>query len=607
MGENRFEENLRGVENKAMYEENVGSMDVDTQYQEPGCYSHSTCRAQNLSYKYDGDEEFRGVERSTGYEDVVANRDFGMQYQEPDCYAHPACRAQNMSYKYDHCEERIEEEGVSMKNSELPDSETCLKPITEEKRTGNSVKLIGANRTSKHNVARLRRLIRQKVKEDGPDPRVNRVNTYMEEHISNSDTYYGQVEEAKVYVLHGLSLYAKIQILNMDSYVLIDCGAGINLISTGHLRKLIMKAEGHAMMDVKIVHRRLVARVANEKIWELKKKAIISYSIEGEQFSQEFWIAEDMAEDMIFGMPALRAMAATIHIAEKAKEGADYLLLRNSGKKAFLQYYSHGITTSKVALSPLEPFTMRPGTAKVQRLKIRSEVGIAWPEGKELTGLVEPFINNDRPSAIPVLSLSKVDEDTGYTSVILRNTTDSEVTYYPGDTVATLDPMILKDCKDRAGNTYLYLGVDGQLHPKIIGEDPNQAGGYGCQQTLLPLSQHPVAIKKLTLDKNGIVTESIEPMSIEDMLEYARGEGHVPVRGVDKVEELENRMEDKVALPTGEEYSYKDVKVNPNLTVEEKKLVWDFLEKHQDSFAPIKQSYPNTKLGGFATQYITLK
>ena len=103
------------------------------------------------------------------------------------------------------------------------------------------------------------------------------------------------------------------------------------------------------------------------------------------------------------------------------------------------------------------------------------------------------------------------------------------------------------------------------------------------------------------------MTESIEPMSIEDMLEYARGEGHVPVRGVDKVEELENRMEDKVALPTGEEYSYKDVKVNPNLTVEEKKLVWDFLEKHQDFFAPIKQSYPNTKLGGFATQYIKLK
>ena len=117
MGENRFEENLRGVENKAMYEENVGSMDVDTQYQEPGCYSHSACRAQNLSYKYDGNEEFRGVERSTGYEDVVASRDFGMQYQEPDCYAHPACRAQNLSYKYDGCDERVEEEGVSMENT----------------------------------------------------------------------------------------------------------------------------------------------------------------------------------------------------------------------------------------------------------------------------------------------------------------------------------------------------------------------------------------------------------------------------------------------------------------------------------------------------------
>ena len=35
--------------------------------------------------------------------------------------------------------------------------------------------------------------------------------------------------------------------------------------------------------------------------------------------------------------------------------------------------------------------------------------------------------------------------------------------------------------------------------------------------------------------------------------------------------------------------------------------MWEFLEKHKDFFAPIQQSYPNTKLGAFATQYIKLK
>ena len=191
--------------------------------------------------------------------------------------------------------------------------------------------------------------------------------------------------------------------------------------------------------------------------------------------------------------------------------------------------------------------------------------------------------------------------------MILRNTTDSEVTYYPGDTVATLDPMCFEDSKDKAGHKYLYLGIDGQLHPKILSTNPNQMGSYDCAQQLLPLSKHPVAIKKLTMDKKDIVTESIEPLSIEEILEYAKREGHIPVRKIDKVRDLEDRMEDKVTLPTGEEYSYKDVKVNPNLTEVEKQAIWTFLEKHKDFFAPIKQSYPNKKLGGFATQYIKLK
>ena len=64
---------------------------------------------------------------------------------------------------------------------------------------------------------------------------------YMEEHRSNNGDYkkWTQTEVPKVRVLDGLNLYCKAKFVNMIAHGLVDCGAGINLISRKFIGKLV--------------------------------------------------------------------------------------------------------------------------------------------------------------------------------------------------------------------------------------------------------------------------------------------------------------------------------------------------------------------------------
>ena len=73
------------------------------------------------------------------------NQSTETQYQEPDCYSHPACKAQNMSYQYDtegdnaaaelEKEEAKESAALLVSDKEKPALGTsCLDPILEKKR-----------------------------------------------------------------------------------------------------------------------------------------------------------------------------------------------------------------------------------------------------------------------------------------------------------------------------------------------------------------------------------------------------------------------------------------------------------------------------------------
>lgn len=505
-----------------------------------------------------------------------------------------------------------QKEGVSENKSDtLPsrcgqsdkkeDSEQCFSYLKDKHKL--AVRHVGNQFTWTRSSKHLRQTAQKLVSPDVLNTaHVNRIITHhVEEHCSNTDDYYANLEPTKVYQMHGLSLYCTAMFMNIKVSCLTDCGAGVNLISKRLLGDMIKNSGKHITQDVQIVNDRLVVSVANEKKWTLRQKAIIRFKVAEETFKQTFWVTEKIEEDVFFGIPALREMSASINIANLDDDEGDYLVLRKTGTKVPLDHFPSGVTSGVLALSTEKPFTLQPFTGATKELVLRPGRGFMWPEGKPVTGVILPAPQLEGDHLKPVISANLIDPVSNTTTVILQNDTPNPITYYPGCTVAFLEPVVMETEKNEKGDDLLYLGVDDKFHRRIHTWRPNVVGGYSCMNSTPPAFPVPLASVRRQ-EHEGEVTETIEPLSDRSFVHRVRKIGYPNMK------ELEEAVDTKVTLPdTTSSYSYKDCNVNESLSQEDRQLVDAFLKKHQVFFAPITQSYPNPNMPDFATQVIKMK
>ena len=428
--------------------------------------------------------------------------------------------------------------------------------------------------------------------------------TYMEEHRSNTGNYYSDEPQTQVYVLHGLSLYCPIDFLVSRAYGLVDTGAGANLINSATVRRIIESNGAHAMSILSVRKKRLVVKVANDKRWTLNEVASVEFKVRGQTFRDEFWVTPDMQEDVLLGLPALRKMGAILNLAEVANEGADYLQLRRSGTRVPLSYYPTGISSNPMPLTPISKLVIPAGTAKLVNVQLRPGTGMVLEQNEDITGIVSTKADPMK-SAVAVTSINSIEEDRS-TTVLIRNTTEKELVYWPGDEVAQFDPVKVHTTKDKDGSDLLFVGADGKLHKKLTYTSPTCMGEYTCGETTIPLSPIPVAKIRVSWTTGEVIHDFVE-LNVRQIHTYAQ-ENHLLAEHEKQVHQVQDSIDSRIALPKpSKAYSWKDVKINQRLSSEEKEKVAAFLQRHKDFFEPITQSYPNKLLPEFATQVIKLK
>jgi len=163
-------------------------------------------------------------------------------------------------------------------------------------------------------------------------------------------------------------------------------------------------------------------------------------------------------------------MSASINIA-KDKHTDDFLVLRDTNTTVPLSHHAGGVTTDILALSTATPFTIQPHTGTTQKLLLRPGTDFVWTEDTPVTGLIHTAARKGS-YAKTVYSVNEIDPETNETTVIIQNDTSQPITYYPGCTVAYIEPMVVKAETDTSGKELLYLGVDGKFHRKIMSYSP---------------------------------------------------------------------------------------------------------------------------------------
>ena len=282
-------------------------------------------------------------------------------------------------------------------------------------------------------------------------------------------------------------------------------------------------------------------------------------------------------------------MSATIELAERASEG-DYIVIRNTNKKIQLEHFPHGLTARSLALSTRETFVIPPHRGMQARLVLRPGRQFSWPEDTPLTGKLSPFEDVRGIRVVPIDTINTIEDKTNDTLVFLQNITDDPVVFTPGDTVANFDPVLLETETDAEGNDLLYRGPEGNLHRSVQYIEPGIVGHYECTERPKQFAPIPVAILKVSIDKDRI-TEQVIPIE----------------RELDQDVVLDNNIDDRIALGEKPAYSYKDCKVNENVSTGDRKLVDQFLERKQKFFSPITKSYPNKQMPEFSKQRIVMK
>ena len=199
-----------------------------------------------------------------------------------------------------------------------------------------------------------------------------------------STTKEGDLEGTLVYTAFSqLALNCPIKIGQTETYALVDCGAGINLANSRFIAKLVNE---FGKGSIEVVRDRLVVRVADGKNWILNRKATIRYEVGGQEFVQEHWLSPDLKEDVLLGMPSLRAQEVSLHIGLKA--GTDVLHLRRSGLDVALTHFPNGAQIGDLPLQSVETVIIPPGRGKRLRVGLSNARGLLWPKGKDLTRVV---------------------------------------------------------------------------------------------------------------------------------------------------------------------------------------------------------------------------
>ena len=181
----------------------------------------------------------------------------------------------------------------------------------------------------------------------------------------------------------ALSLYCPLDIGDSKTHALVDCGAGINMANTHYIRNVMARLGGKS---IEIIRDSLTVRVAHGQKWHLDRKARVSYKIGNASFRQDFWLSEDLQDDVLLGMPALRNGRTTLNIGGTPDD--DFIFLREQKVKVRLEHHPYGVRHTKLALSSKVNMVLPAGQGSYMTAYLRGKHGLMWPKGTPLTGLV---------------------------------------------------------------------------------------------------------------------------------------------------------------------------------------------------------------------------
>ena len=412
-----------------------------------------------------------------------------------------------------------------------------------------------------------------------------------------------------------LALYCPIKIGRTETYALVDCGAGINLANSRFIASLISE---FGKRGIEVVRDRLVVRVADGKNWILNRKANIRYEVSGQEFVQEYWLSPDLKEDVLLGMPSLRAQEVSLHIGLKA--GTDVLHLRRSGLDVALKHFPNGVQIGDLPLKSVETAIIPRGRGRWLRVGLGDPRGLLWPKGRDLTGVVGSTPAQGY-SCHAMESVNSIQQNS--TSIFVKNHTDRDCKIFVGEEVARLQPMLFETEKDEQGRDYLYEGARGSLHPKLVGQSQYASSG-NSGRSVHTIS--PCAVRDRTV-QGDVVQERVHLLGPEERRIYARRhrvsmahvEWDAPTVRVDSVKgneasggkeemELQEAMDAKVGIPARQEgYTWRDVTINGNLSEEERGEVQEVIQRHPEFFESGQQHFPNPRLPDWTKLTIKLK
>ena len=418
------------------------------------------------------------------------------------------------------------------------------------------------------------------------------------------DWGYAEKEVAVRTAYADLSLFCPMLIGNATAGGLVDCGAGTNLGNREYFR-MLLKHRLVSPDDLQITKDKLTVRVANSQRWELNEKARLRYKIGNTTFVQDFWLAPELQEDVLLGMPALRNAECSLNIGRVSEE--DSILLRETGEVVQLQHLPFGRHASCLRLSVMEHVHVPSGRAVRVRAFLRGAHGVYWGKQGAVTGLVGPYGRN-RLDRYVRETLNEIDEDGG-TYLVVRNHSASPCQLAPGDVIGRFQPMEASTLRDDQGAPLLFVGLDGCLHQRVEYRLPGTTLDSD-RVARAPLSPLPVGVLRVR-EANGVRTESVEALSDHALATFV---GRVAVRDVTvtdvapDVKETEEKMDEKVGqAEQSSEYTWRDVKINPELTPDETARVVEMLKRHAEFFDSIQESYPNPRLPEWTKLTIKLR
>ena len=173
-------------------------------------------------------------------------------------------------------------------------------------------------------------------------------------------------------------------------WMLIDNGASINLIHRRVLENIIKNTGRAGLEQLQFKRETLPVSVANGQVWMLESAVQLTMHIAGRAVTAEFWVSDELSEDMLLGLKTQREYSMSTHTRTK-ENGGDYLQICEYDKEHIpLQNAKQGLVTTAVAMSSRKAITLQPGINRVL-LPPQVTTRISWPtemKGMAVTGIL---------------------------------------------------------------------------------------------------------------------------------------------------------------------------------------------------------------------------